>query len=116
MGARWAARLNGFTGLAITRLDVLDELPAIKLCGAYKVGHETLEHFPASLPLLERCQPVYEELPGWQTPLRNIRRFEDLPPRARAYIKKIEEITSCPVVLVSVGPQREETILIRPLF
>jgi len=116
VAARYASRLNGFTGLAITRLDVLDELPALKLCGAYKVGHETLEHFPASLPLLERCQPAYEELPGWQTPLRNIRRFEDLPPRARAYIKKIEEIASCPVVLVSVGPQREETILIRPLF
>ena len=116
VAARYASRLNGFTGLAVTRLDVLDELPALRLCGAYEVDHETLEHFPASLPLLERCQPVYEELPGWQTPLRNIRRFEDLPPRARAYIKKIEEITSCPVVLVSVGPQREETILPRPLF
>jgi len=116
VAARYASRLNGFTGLAITRLDVLDELPAIKVCGAYKAGDETMAHFPASLPLLARCQPVYEELPGWQTSLGGTRRFEDLPPRARAYIKKIEEITSCPVALVSVGPQREETILLRPLF
>ena len=116
VAARYASRLNGFTGIVVTRLDVLDELPSLKVCVAYKVGNETLEHFPASLPLLERCQPVYEELPGWQTPSRGIRRFEDLPARARAYIKRIEELASCPVALVSVGPQREETILPRPLF
>ena len=116
VAARYAARVNGLTALALTRLDILDELATLKFAVAYQVDGRTIRDFPASLALLERCRPVYEELPGWQAPTRGVRTFRALPAPARSYIKRIEEVTGCPVALISVGPGREKTILRQTLF
>lgn len=114
--ARFSTRINGFTSLAITRLDVLDNLPGLKICTGYKLDGQTIDNFPASVAVLERCQPVYEELPGWQTNTGHIRQFEQLPAAARRYIARLEELARCPVGLISVGPGREESIIRMPIF
>ncbi len=116
VAARLSNRVNGFTTAAITRLDVLDTLPQLKICVAYKLDGRTIDYFPASIPRLEKCQPVYEELPGWQTPTVDIRKFEKLPREARQYVNRLEEIIGCPASLVSVGRSREQTIVRQPIF
>jgi len=116
VAARFSARINGFTTAAITRLDVLDELPQLKICVGYKLNGRTITHFPASVAALEKCQPIYEELPGWQTDISNIRRFKQLPSEARQYLNRLEELISCPVSLISVGMKREQTILKKPIL
>jgi adenylosuccinate synthase len=114
--ARLSQRINGFTGVAITRLDVLDALPSLKICTAYKLDDETIDNFPASVAELERCQPVYEELDGWQTPTSHIKEYDQLPLQARRYIERLEELIPCPVSLVCVGPEREQTVEVRPVW
>jgi adenylosuccinate synthase len=109
--ARFSHRVNGFTGIAITRFDILDTLNSLKICTAYKVGGKTTSEFPASLVELEKCQPVYEELSGWQTDTSNIRNFNDLPPSARKYVNRIEQLTGCRANLICVGPERNQTIV-----
>jgi adenylosuccinate synthase len=116
VAARYSKRVNGFNSLAITRLDILDKLPQLKICTGYKLDGETIDNFPASIPTLEKCQPVYEELPGWETDTSNIRKFEDLPARAQKYIRRLEEIIGCPASFISVGRSREETIQTMPVF
>ncbi|MBM4433457.1 MAG: adenylosuccinate synthase, partial [Chloroflexi bacterium] len=113
VASRFSTRINGFTGAAITRLDVLDALPALKICIGYKLDGKTIDYFPANASTLERCQPVYEEMPGWQTPTNDIRKYKQLPSEARKYIARLEELTSCPVSLISVGASREQTITVR---
>ncbi len=114
--ARYSTRINNFTGVAITKLDVLDSLPSLKICLNYKMDGETIDNFPASISALERCQPVYEELPGWQSPTSQCRKFEDLPPQARRYIDRLEELIGCPVNYISVGSAREEIIQKTPIL
>lgn len=116
VAARLSKRVNGFTSIAITRLDVLDKLPRIKICTAYKVNGETIENFPASAAILEKCQPVYEELPGWEKPTNNIRISKELPPKAQRYVKRLEELIGCPASLISVGQRREQTIVRKSVF
>ena len=116
VAARFSARINGFTGVAITRLDILDVLPHLKICIGYRGDGETINYFPPSVTALARCEPVYEELPGWQTPTSDIRRYEQLPFEARQYLARLEELISCPVNLVSVGAGREQTILKKPIL
>ncbi len=116
VAARFSTRINGFTGMAITRLDILDTLPSLKICVGYKLKGKTIDYFPSSIVALDSCQPVYEELPGWQTPTSNIRKFEQLPPAARQYINRLEELTSCPVNIISVGSAREQTIEVKPIL
>ena len=111
-----AARLNGLTGLAITKLDVLSTLNPVRICVAYDMDGERLEVMPPTLAELERCQPVFEELPGWPEDLRKARHFEDLPVNTRNYLKRLEELAGVPVQIVSVGPDREETILLQNPF
>ena len=111
VAARFSTRINGFTGAAITRLDILGALPRFKICVGYKLDGETIDYFPASVAALERCQPVYEELPGWQSSISDIRDYEELPAQAKQYLTRLEELTSCPINLVSVGPAREQTII-----
>ncbi|MDP2719501.1 MAG: adenylosuccinate synthase [Dehalococcoidia bacterium] len=111
----FSVRINSFTGLAITRLDVLDALPQIKICTGYHLDGKLVRGFPTQLTTLEKCQPVYEEMPGWLTPTSDIRRYRDLPLAARRYLRKMEELLSCPVDIVSVGARREETIIIKPI-
>ena len=112
---RFSAEVNGFTGAAITRFDILDTFETIKICTAYEVDGTRYNRPPANSALFEKCRPVYEELPGWQCPTSDLRRFEELPPRAQAYVRRIEELTGCPVSLVSVGPGRDQTIMVRPI-
>lgn len=111
-----AIRLNGLSGIALTKMDVLSEFATIKICTAYKYGTEVIEEVPSSVEILAKCEPIYEECPGWKTDLRNFRRFQDLPKNAQDYIKRIEFLTQTEVILVSVGERREETILRRNPF
>ena len=113
---RFSTRINGFTQAAITRIDVLDIMPSLKICVGYKLDGKTIDYFPASAAALERCQPVYEELPGWQTPTSDTTKFEDLPSATRDYLNRIEELIDCPISLISVGQKREQTILKMPVF
>lgn len=113
---REAVRLNGLTGLAVTKLDVLSSLKTLRLCVAYNLDGERRDSMPATLPDLERCRPVFEDLPGWHEDIRGVRRFEDLPLTCRQYLKRVEELAGVPIQLVSVGPDREETILVQDPF
>jgi len=107
---RLAARVNGLTGLAVTKLDVLDTLPELRIATAYEVGGERLEEFPADIGHLERAAPVYETLPGWRRSTAGSRRLEDLPREARAYLDRIEGLAGAPVRMVSVGTRRDQII------
>lgn len=110
VAARYSSRINGFTGAIVTRLDILDAFEKIKICTGYRLGDRTIDYFPADISELERCQPIYEELPGWTTPISDIRDYARLPLKTRRYIRRLEEICDCPVKLISVGPAREQTI------
>jgi adenylosuccinate synthase len=110
VAARLSTQVNGFTSAAVTRLDVLDKLPQLKICTGYKLDGKTIDYFPASVTALERCQPVCEELPGWETSIADVRRFEDLPVQAQKYVNRLEELIGCPASIISVGERREQTI------
>jgi adenylosuccinate synthase len=107
---RYAARVNGLTGLAVTKMDVLDTLPEIRIAVGYEVGGEVLDDFPADLELLAEANPVFETLPGWQASTAEARRWEDLPEGARNYLQRIEELTGVPVWYVTVGTRRDQII------
>jgi adenylosuccinate synthase len=113
---RFAVRLNGCTGVAITRLDILDSLPTIKICTAYQMDGTVRDYVPSDIQELEKCQPIYEEMPGWQTSLRGVRRYEDLPAEAKAYLARLSDLIECPIAIVSVGSGREETIICRQVI
>ncbi|HYD56002.1 MAG TPA: adenylosuccinate synthase [Burkholderiales bacterium] len=109
-------QLNGVSGLCITKLDVLDGVEAVKICVGYQVDGNLSDILPVGAEELERCVPVYEELPGWQESTVGVKRYEGLPKAARAYLQRIEELCSVPVDLISTGPDREETIVMRHPF
>ncbi|MBN2099911.1 MAG: adenylosuccinate synthetase, partial [Dehalococcoidia bacterium] len=115
VAARFSTRINGFNGLVLTRLDVLDSFPSIKICTGYKLDGTVTDRFPASIAALQKCQPVYEELPGWECRTTDMRRFEELPKAARDYVRRLEELMRCPIDIISIGPRREESITIRPI-
>ena len=115
IAVRFSARVNGIDALALTKLDVLDGLDTIALCVGYQNGDRTLRDFPADLKLLAGCKPVYEELPGWRTATRGVRRYEELPAAARAYVERLEAVTGVPAAIISTGSDREETIVRREL-
>jgi len=110
VAARYSARINGLSSAALTRLDVLDPFPAIKVCTAYRVHGQVLDTMPAAGAAMASAEPVYEELPGWQQDTAAARRFKDLPNEAQAYVRFIENVLGVPVCLVSVGPEREQAI------
>ena len=110
---RNAARLNGLTGLAITKLDVLGGLEEIKICDSYQCNGKHLADFPTDLKVLETCQPVLETLPGWSEDISGIRRYDELPKNTQAYIQRIQELVNVPIDLISVGPGRDQTIVLR---
>ena len=107
---RRAAKLNGLTALAVTKLDVLDSLPELKLAVAYQLDGERLGSFPPDVSALERVEPVYETMPGWETSTAEARALSDLPSPARAYLERIEELTGVPIRYVSVGMKRAQII------
>ena len=109
--ARHAARVNGLTGLAVTKLDVLDTLPTLEVATAYRIPDGSIaENFPADTWSLSSVEPIYESLPGWQAPTGEVRKLEDLPSNARAYLDRIEELSGAPVRWVSVGTKRSQII------
>ena len=114
--ARYAVRINGLSGIAITKLDVLSGLETVKVCTGYTYQGTVLDEIPASLEIMEQCTPIYEELPGWNDDLTGARSMADLPKNARDYVARIEALSGAPVVLVSVGPRRDETIMLRNPF
>ncbi len=109
---RYAVRINGIDCLAITKLDVLDTLPEIKVCVAYEVDGKRIEHFPSNSMLFGRCRPVFETMPGWQQSTENCRSLEDLPPQALNYLKFLAELMEVPIALVSLGASRDQTIIV----
>ena len=111
VAARMSTRVNGFTSIVVTRLDVLDKLPRLKICTGYKVDGQVIDNFPASITTLAKCQPVYEEMAGWEQPTEKCRIFHELPMKARKYINRLEDLIGCPVSHISVGQRREETIV-----
>jgi adenylosuccinate synthase len=113
---RYSCRVNGFTSIVITRLDVLDGFPSVKLCTAYKVHGKTIEYLPSSISELEQCQPVYEEMPGWQTPTAGTTRAQQLPSEAMAYVHRVEDLVGAKVSIISTGPKRHETVALRPIL
>jgi adenylosuccinate synthase len=114
VAARHAVRINAFSSLALTRLDILDGFGSIKVCTAYELDGERVNIFPARTELLERCKPVYEELPGWEQRITNLDRWETLPVQARAYVERIGELLEVPVGIVSIGEGREQSIVLDP--
>jgi adenylosuccinate synthase len=113
---RYSARVNGLWGLALTKMDVLSGLETVKLCTAYELDGKRLTELPGELEDFSRVTPVYEELPGWEQRLAGCRTLEDLPPAALKYVRRIEESTGVPVVCISVGAERGETILLTNPF
>jgi adenylosuccinate synthase len=109
---RYAVRINGLDCLAITKLDVLDTLAEIKVCVAYDVDGERRNHFPSNSREFERCQPIYETMPGWQQSTVDCRKLEDLPQQALDYLKFLAELTKVPIAIVSLGASRDQTIIV----
>jgi adenylosuccinate synthase len=114
--ARYAVRVNGLSGIALTKLDVLSGLEKIKVCVGYSYQGSVLDEIPASLEVMEQCTPVYEELPGWKEDITAAKSMAELPENARKYVTRVQELSGAQVVLVSVGPRRSETIVLRNPF
>ncbi|MEP0775765.1 MAG: adenylosuccinate synthase [Acidobacteriota bacterium] len=112
VAAAAAVRLNGIDAVALTKLDVLDEVPTIRIATAYRSGEKLLHHLPDDDAELARLDPVYEDLPGWQTVTAGMTSFSRLPELARRYIARLEELLGVPICLVSTGPRREETLVL----
>ncbi len=113
---RDSVRFNGLSSLSITKLDVLTGLENLKICTGYEYKGERVSTRPTSLNKLAQCAPVYEELPGWREDITAVRQTDQLPAETRNYLNRIEEITEVPLSIVSVGPMREETIILKELF
>ena len=113
---RYSAHINGLTQLAITKLDILTGLDPINICVAYEYKGKRLENIPAQLSILEKCSPVYHAMDGWQENISGARTFEDLPRNAQAYVKRIEKFIDIPVAIISVGSERDETIVCKNPF
>ena len=112
VAVRYAGMINGIDEIAVTNLDGLDSLPAIKVCTHYKLGRKTLAVPPSDVRQLTRCIPVYIELPGWQTPTHEVKKFRDLPKNAQSYLRKLAELTGAKLTIASVGPNRDQTIVL----
>ncbi len=113
---RRSVQINGVSGMCLTKLDVLDGLETLKLCTGYKLNGQIVDIFPVGAEEAAACEPIYEEMPGWTEPTVGAKTLEALPATARAYIKRIEELVGVPVDMVSTGPDREETIVLRHPF
>lgn len=109
---RYAVRINGLDCLAITKLDVLDEMSEIKVCVAYELDGQTCDHFPGNAAEFARCQPIYKTLPGWQQSTENCRNLDELPIQALDYLKFLAELMEVPIAIVSLGASRDQTIIV----
>ncbi|MFZ9961075.1 MAG: adenylosuccinate synthetase, partial [Candidatus Limnocylindrus sp.] len=107
---RYAVQLNGVSSIMLNKLDVLSGIPEILLCVAYEIDGARVDRWPATLSELERAKPIYERFPGWNEPIHAVRALADLPENARRYVTALEELAGAPIVLLSVGPERTQTI------
>ena len=113
---RQSAAVSGITGIALTKIDVLDGLDQVSICTGYRLGDQTLDYYPSNATDQASVVPIYETMPGWQESTAGARSWADLPAQAIKYIRRIEELIRCPVALVSTSPEREDTILVRDPF
>ncbi|ACT04861.1 adenylosuccinate synthase [Paenibacillus sp. JDR-2] len=113
---RHARRVSGITGLSLNSLDVLSGLETVKICTAYKYRGEVIEHYPASLKMLAECEAVYEEMPGWSEDITGAKTLEDLPVNTLNYLNRVSELTGIPIAIFSVGRNREQTNIVRPIY
>jgi adenylosuccinate synthase len=113
---RQAVKVGGIQGLALTKLDVLDGLPELKLCVGYRIGDRSLRHLPAAAGAQAAAEPIYETMEGWQDSTRGARSYAALPAQAIKYVRRIEELVECPVTLLSTSPERDDTILMKDPF
>ncbi len=113
---RQSAAVSGITGIALTKLDVLDGFETLKICTGYRIGDQSYDYLPPRSADQARAEPVYEEMEGWQQTTAGARSWADLPAQAIKYVRRIEELIECPVTLVSTSPEREDTILVRDPF
>lgn len=113
---RYAARVNGLTSISLMLLDVLSGFEKVKICTGYKLGDKIITEFPASLELIEKCEPVYEELDGWNEDITGATKFEELPVNAQKYVQRIEELTGVKASIISIGPKRTQTIIRQELL
>lgn len=111
-----SVQINGVSGMCLTKLDVLDGLESLQLCTGYRLHGKHVDIFPVGAEEAAACEPVYEEMPGWSEPTVGVKLMKDLPSNARAYVKRVEELVGVPVDMVSTGPDREETIVLRHPF
>ena len=109
---KYAVRINGLTNIALTKLDVLDEIDTIKVCVAYKHKSDIITEFPSNLRILYECEPIYEELPGWMTPISEAKSYDDLPANAQKYVEFISEQLETEIAIISVGPRRAQTLVL----
>ncbi len=113
---RHARRVSGITGLSLNSIDVLTGIPTLRICTAYQYKGEIIENYPADLKVLAKCEPVYEELPGWTTDITKAQSLEDLPIEARHYLERLSQLTGIPLTIFSVGPNRNQTNVVRPIY
>ncbi len=113
---KYSAMVNGLDAVVLTKLDVLSGLEKIKICIGYKYKNKIIKEFTTNVEILENCEPVYEELPGWKEKLDGMNNFNELPENAKKYIKRIEELIEIPVCIVSIGPERSQTLILKEEF
>jgi adenylosuccinate synthase len=107
---RYAARVNGATSMALTKLDILDDLPEIKICLGYDFRGEYHDHPMANISHLKHCEPRYQAVPGWEQPIGGCRSWAELPAACRSYVERLEEVCGVPIDLIGVGPHREQFV------
>jgi len=113
---RHARRVSGLTGLSLNSLDVLTGLDTVKICTGYEYRGQVIEHYPANLKMVYECKPIYEELPGWKEDISEAKSLDDLPAATRHYIERVSQLTGVPISIFSVGRNREQTHLVRPVY
>ena len=117
VAAKYSALINGYTSAVLTRLDVLDGFETVRICTHYLTEDgEKTDDFPGGVATLEKARPVFEEMPGWDRPTASVRQFEDLPQAARDYVERIQELIGCPIDIISTGPHRNETVMVRQMM
>jgi len=112
--SRYARIVNGLDSIVVTKLDCLSDMKRIKICTAYKIDGVVTKDYPVDLERLEKARPVYEEIPGWCCDISHVRKWVGLPPKAKKYVKRLEELTGAPVSILSVGPDRKQTMILTP--
>ena len=116
VSVHYSSRINGMTGIALMLLDVLSEFDTLKICYAYEHQGKRVDHYPADLDFLGECRPLYKEMKGWKEDITHCKSYEELPAACRAYVEEIEALTGVPVISISVGPEREATIMRKEIF